>query len=70
MYLYRASEVWRIVGAMAQDRDDAPTLPPSDAELESLATFELLIRAFGESDARYVHTSLRLDSLLAHQPVE
>lgn len=48
--------------------DDKPTLPPTDAELEALAEFELMIQAWGERDARYVHTSERLDSLLASQP--
>lgn len=44
------------------------TTPPTDAELEALAEFEIMISALGELDARYVHTSDRLDSLLAAQP--
>lgn len=49
-------------------QDEIPTLPPTRAELEALAEFELMIQAWGERDARYVHTSERLDSLLASQP--
>lgn len=48
--------------------NEAKTLPPTDAELESLAAFELMIAESGEIDARYAHTSERLDSLLAAQP--
>lgn len=47
---------------------DRPTAPPPNAELEALAAFELMIQELGEIDARYVHTSDRLDSLLAAQP--
>jgi hypothetical protein len=48
--------------------NEIATVPPSDAELQALAEFELMIREVGETDARYAHTSLALDSLLAAQP--
>jgi len=45
-------------------RDELPTLPPTDAELEALASFELLMQEAGELDARYAYTSLCLDELM------
>lgn len=53
---------------MIVNSNEAPTQPPTDAELIALAEFEIMIQDIGERDARYVHTSERLDSLLASQP--
>ena len=45
-----------------------PTFPPSDAELEGLAAFELMIKEQGELDARYAHTIDLVESLFSAQP--
>jgi hypothetical protein len=51
-------------------QDDRPTNPPTDAELEALAAFELMIKAHGETDARYANVSAILDLELESSPLE
>jgi hypothetical protein len=45
---------------------DRPTAPPTDAELEALAAFELMIKEAGEIDARYANVTAILDLELEH----